>query len=124
MIAGKMDKHPLLDLDVLLSRQEIGDEFFELLLKTFSSEVPELLGKLKQGLKKHDRNIIRQLCHKLKGMSINIGALSLSKAGQEIEEETYQESFSILEAAIEKLEWIFEQTQTELDVFRKKGVAS
>lgn len=119
-----MDKYPLLDLDVLLSRQEIGDEFFDLLLITFSSEVPELLGKLKQGLKKRDRNIIRQLCHKLKGMSINIGALSLSTAGQEIEEEIYQESFSVLEAAIEKLQRIFEQTQTELDAYRKKGVDS
>ena len=120
MTADRSDKHSLLDMDIILSRQEIGDDFFALLLDTFSHEVPDLLKKMNLSVKKGDRNAIIQHCHKLKGMSINVGALSLSRFSQEIEETFYQEEFSVLGIAVEKLEQIYLQSMKELENFRIK----
>ena len=57
---------------------------------------------------------VKNLGHKLKGMSLNLGALSLSEVGREIEEADPETVYPI----ISRLDIVFEKTRLELTMFK------
>ncbi len=67
------------------SRRQVGEGFVEKLVEVFSDEAPKLINKIKQEAEDSDDKEMAELGHKLKGMSMNVGATRLSELGLEIE---------------------------------------
>lgn len=67
------------------SRRQVGEGFVEKLVEVFSDEAPKLINKIKQEAEDSDDKEMAELGHKLKGMSMNVGATRLSDLGLEIE---------------------------------------
>lgn len=112
------------DIEILLSRHEIANGFLPLLIETFATEAPLLIKKMQIAVEAEDRNMLKQFCHKLKGMSANIGAIHLSKLCREIEEREYENDLSTIKSTINKIGDVFEQTLKEYKETQNKDFLS
>lgn len=104
---------PVVDKDFLASRTSITDSFLRNLIEVFNFEVPKLITKLKRSYRENDFESVKNLGHKLRGMSLNLGAMSLSEIGREIEEADPER----VEISIVLLDPVFEKTKQELSQF-------
>jgi len=122
MNTEKTSDNSLWDLNLLLSRKNIAEDFLPLLMKTFFQEVPKLLNDINNSLEKGDKELLKQLCHKLKGMSINVGAHSLSEMARKIEEELPKDDPPTIRLAVKEIKSTFERSIEEFEAIKKEGL--
>jgi HPt (histidine-containing phosphotransfer) domain-containing protein len=97
---------------VVLDRLRLRDltdgdaEFERELLETFVASVRVLLGELREGLMTRNAVAISKDAHSLKGMSLNVGATSLSKFAAELE-------MSARAGKVEPIDVVLEQLRSE-----------
>ncbi len=112
---SKDQSEPLIvDLKFLKSRKDISGSFLKNLINVFNHEAPKLIDELKKCQQLGAVEDVKSLGHKLKGMSLNLGALNLSEIGREIEEADPEIVYPI----IDRLDSVFEKTRLELIEFK------
>ncbi len=100
----------IIDRNFLAARKDFRGSFLRNLIKIFNLEVPKLIVKLKKSHQMSDYEDVKNLGHKLKGMSLNLGAFQLSEIGRKIEESEPDRVHLI----ISRLDGVFERTRLEL----------
>jgi len=106
----KIEDIPILDLELLKTRENIGVTFLPKLIRAFNMEVPKLMEIIQLSYQNSDYNNVKELGHKLKGMCLNMGALRLSEIGRRIEDEEGD-----LYLILGQIETIFNETMYQLD---------
>jgi CheY-like chemotaxis protein/HPt (histidine-containing phosphotransfer) domain-containing protein len=92
VVTGKYsigDDRPALDqtaLDDLRMMEPDGGQFFQNIIEAYFESAPNLIDELRIGLEKDDADSVGRVAHSLKSSSGNVGASSLSRLCQEIEE--------------------------------------
>jgi len=104
------DQPPLIDIDFLESRKEIADSFLNDLIELFNAEIPKVIENIKAQFKANNIEEVKTLGHKLKGMSLNLGAIFLSQQGERIE----TNDFRSIAPCIERLDDIYKKTRQAL----------
>lgn len=87
----------------------MGNSFFKNLVEVFNLEILTLITQLKKSYQAGDFEAVKNHGHKLKGMSMNLGAVYLSRLGEEIEEsrpETLQRAVGQLDDAYDKTQQV------------------
>ncbi len=97
----------LIDIDFLETRREISDSFLREMVDVFNLEAPELITRIKKEHRNNNIAAIRNLGHKLKGMSQNMGAVYLSEIAESIEQGTPE----VIRPMIECLDVVYEKTR-------------
>ncbi len=104
----------IVDIKFLKSRKDITGSFLKNLINVFNREAPKLIDELKKCQQMGAVEDVKSLGHKLKGMSLNLGALNLSEIGREIEEADPETVYPI----IYRLDSVFEKTRLGLTAFK------
>jgi HPt (histidine-containing phosphotransfer) domain-containing protein len=104
---------PFVDIEFLKSRKDITGSFLKNLINVFNREAPKLIAELKIRQQLGAVEDVKSLGHKLKGMSLNLGALNLSEVGREIEKADPK----IVSPIIDRLDSVFEKTRLVLTEF-------
>ena len=94
----------------LAARKDIAGSFLKNLINIFNLEVPKLIAKLKKSHQMLDYEDVKNLGHKLKGMSLNLGAVHLSEIGRTIEE-AHPENVHLI---VDQVDGVFEKTRLAL----------
>jgi len=85
----KMEKEqPIIDVSViemLKSMDDNNDGLLKEMISIYFEEAPQILEGLKKGLEKNDNELFVRSAHTLKSSSANVGAMVLSKIGEELE---------------------------------------
>ena len=105
---------PFVDMKFLKSRKDITGSFLKNLINVFNYEAPKLISEIKKYQHKGAVEDVKSLGHKLKGMSLNLGALKLSEVGREIEEADPK----TVDPIIDRLDRVFEKTRLALTEFQ------
>lgn len=83
------DEPSVLDLATIDELRMLADEddpgFLTDLIETYLTELPPLLGALRQAVASGDRDAVRKAAHRLKGASANIGAVDMAHRCAELE---------------------------------------
>ncbi len=103
-------KQPIIDLDFFESRRQVGEDFLDKLIEVFEEEALKLIRKIKETAECNDPKHLAELGHKLKGMSLNVGAVLLSNLGRQIE----LRSNDLESASLKSLDIAYEQTMSEM----------
>jgi HPt (histidine-containing phosphotransfer) domain-containing protein len=106
----RKEQPPLIDIDFLESRKEITDSFLHDLIELFNEEMPKVIDNIKAQYKANKVEEVKTLGHKLKGMSLNLGAIFLSQQGEKIE----TDDFESVAPCIDSLDEIYEKTRQAL----------
>ncbi len=114
-MSGKKQKPVIVvDREFFASRRQVGEEFVQKLVEVFCEEAPKLIKMIKDTWKSKSLGRISELGHKLKGMSLNVGAEKLSDIGRIIEEKTNDGQIDEVEGVLNRLDDVFNQTEKEL----------
>jgi|GEM_PF-2124317 len=113
MKSKNQSEPPFVDINFLKSRKDIADSFLKNMINVFNSEALKLIAELKNRRQLGAVEDVKSLGHKLKGMSLNLGALNLSELGREIEEADPE----IVNSIIDRLDSVFEKTRLALIEF-------
>ena len=117
---GKSSSEEILDVDAALGRMAGDRELLEDVARLFEEEAVRMLDALRQALVARDVPLLSRLAHTIKGSSSNIGALAVTHAAEEIEEQLRSGSLEGLSGPIERLAIELDRLRTEIDsLFRK-----
>lgn len=104
----------IIDREFFESRRQVGEGFLTKLVEVFAQEAPKLINQIKELAKSEPSSDLADLGHKLKGMSLNVGAISLSNLGKEIEYKAKSGNSETVDAIINQLDGVFEETLSEM----------
>ena len=101
----------MIDAGFFESRRQVGEDFVIKLVEVFAQEAPKLIDAIKKA-QQADGLHLAELGHKLKGMSLNVGASLLSDFGKEIEQKAGVGED--VEDVIEQLDSVFAETLSQM----------
>lgn len=105
---------PMIDADFFESRRQVGEDFLVKLVEVFGQEAPKLINQIKDMAASGEQSKLADLGHKLKGMSLNVGAVHLSDLGKEIEFKAKSGESDAIEAILNQLDSVLDQTLSEM----------
>jgi two-component system, sensor histidine kinase and response regulator len=92
-------------------KQEGEPDFLNELIDTYSRLAPSILSDLEKAVASRDSGRIKHLAHRLKGMSGNIGALSMQSLCERMQDSPLQDPVTLLRS----IQRQFEETKNELE---------
>jgi two-component system, sensor histidine kinase and response regulator len=121
---GANASEEILDVDGALGRMAGDRELLEDVARLFEEEGVKMLDALRQALAAQDVPLLSRLAHTIKGSSSNIGALAVTHAAEEIEEQLRSGSLEGLSGPIERLAIELGRLRTEIDLLFRKVTQS
>lgn len=106
----KIKDIPILDFELLKTREDIAETFLPKLIKAFDLEVQKLIRLVQKSYEASNIETVKELGHKLKGMCLNMGAMQLSEIGRKIEEEEGE-----LIVLLSEMKTVSEETRRQLN---------
>jgi PAS domain S-box-containing protein len=108
-----------LDLKVMAQLKKLGGDdggkFFRQLVEMYIKLSPALIASIRQHLESNHPEPAGQAAHKLKGSSLNVGAVKVASLCRAIEEKCIEKNTSGISSLIEQLESDFKKTVLELN---------
>ncbi len=89
-------------------------------LKAYLKSAPEQAAGIQSSFKKNSLDTTKQMAHSLKSSSANIGAFTVSKLAEEIENLAADKQTEKLKNAVEKIDSAFSALLKELDLIKKE----
>jgi CheY-like chemotaxis protein len=84
---------PLWDREAALGRVQGDVDFFQEVVQQFRLSADEQAARMEQALADRDGEALRQAAHSLKGASMNIGAMQLSREAEAVEDAARQQDW-------------------------------
>ena len=107
-------------MDGSLGRMGGDRELLEEVARLFEEEAVKMLDALRQALAAQDVPLLLRLAHTIKGSSANIGAIAVTHAAEEIENQLRSGSLKGLSGSIERLANELDRLRTEIDLQLRK----
>ena len=117
---GANASEEILDVDGSLGRMGGDRELLEEVARLFEEEAVKMLDALRQALAAQDVPLLLRLAHTIKGSSANIGAIAVTHAAEEIENQLRSGSLKGLSGPIERLAIELDRLRTEIDLQLRK----
>lgn len=114
-VSAPEDHLPVLDEDVLSKLDEVMDgEAKQLLSKQLMTYVPQQFTVMKQSIAANDHNLLRRVAHRLKGETLQIGAIRFGNLCKKLELLAYDGQLQEAAVYLTRLESEWEQVITAL----------
>jgi HPt (histidine-containing phosphotransfer) domain-containing protein len=121
MIDNSDKSQEYVDLEFIESRRPVGEGFIEKLVEVFSEEAPKIIAIIKEKADKKGGKNLAELGHKLKGMSLNVGATRLSKLGGDMESFSKANNSQGVIQVIKELDEALEITLVQMHQLTSEG---
>jgi len=112
----KQEEDKVFDREELLERLQGDEKLLKELLEIFFTQVPDLIGQIRESLFNKDMPAVVKFGHKLKGMSGNISAKKIYRKAFDFEMSARQDKKEILSVIFKGIEEEFEMFKRELKV--------
>jgi HPt (histidine-containing phosphotransfer) domain-containing protein len=111
----------IIDNDIINELREIGDdEFLGELINTFISQSDDIIDQIEKSYFENNNTLLSQLSHKLKGSSLNIGAIKLGAISKYLELNTKNGFPDDTFTKIHELKETYKLTKEKLNSIIKK----
>lgn len=114
LVEPEQGERRMLDRAILAELQEVMEEGFDRLVRTFLDHSPELMDQLQQAATSRDVAALVAPAHSLKSGSANMGAMTLSSLARDIETAARQGDLETALTAYRKLPTVFLATCASL----------
>jgi CheY-like chemotaxis protein/HPt (histidine-containing phosphotransfer) domain-containing protein len=114
----------ILDVDGALGRMAGDRDLLEEVARLFEEEGVKMLDGIRQAWAAQDVPLLVRLAHTVKGSSANIGALAVTHAAEEIENQLRSGSLEGLSGPIERLTVEMDRLRAEIDLLFRKVTQS
>jgi HPt (histidine-containing phosphotransfer) domain-containing protein len=108
-------KDALLDMNVIQSLKELGEEdFFNEILDLYCNQFPELYRNIQESFSNSNYDSLSKYAHALKGASLNIGAKELADICKKVELNSKNGFYDGLDILIQKIDLVKTITVKEM----------
>ncbi len=112
---------PHLDEEALAELQDVMEDEFEMLIRTYLNDSQERIDSLKGAMMDGDSGAFAKTAHSFKGSSINIGAPRLGELCREAEEAGKSDSLNEAPAVLEAIKSEFQRVTNALNALMARG---
>lgn len=112
-----MTDQPHLDEEALAELQDVMEDEFEMLLRTFIADSRSRIGTLRKALSQSDADELSKTAHSFKGSCINMGAERLGYFCLQVERAGKSGDLTAVPTLIESIESEFTEVSRRLEYF-------
>ncbi len=109
-----MNDKPHLDEEALVELQEVMEDEFDVLIKTYIKDSTDRIDHLRHALGSEDADSFAKTAHSFKGSSINIGAPKLGELCLQAEKAGKDNRLNDASAVVDEIESEFQQVEQTL----------
>lgn len=112
---------PHLDEEALAELQDVMEDEFGTLIRTYLKDSKERIASLKSAMSDGDADAFAKTAHSFKGSCINIGAPRLGELCLQVEKAGLEERLSDAQSLLSAIEVEFQQVAMALDALMARG---